>query len=80
MTGTVTIVGRGRGIYHWDTDQPVTVEEARLAFRRAIRAGGSAFDTTEQPGKKIHVPTSYAPGKEDEPKDVTVVPPFAGGV
>lgn len=79
MTGTLTILGGGTKKYPWDTDNPVSVEEATRAFNTAIRAGGQAFDTTEDPGKRIDRPAEIGEGRETMPEDVTVVPRFAGG-
>jgi hypothetical protein len=77
VTGVLTVLGRGKGRYEWDTDKPVSVEDAKRAFKSAVRAGSLPFDTQAQkPVSKL----DFEPGKVETPQDVTMVPRFAGGM
>lgn len=77
MTGSVTILGGKTAKLVWDTDSPVSVEEARQAYDTAIRAGGQPFDSTAEEAVRIDNPNGHAPGVAES--DVTVVPRYAGG-
>lgn len=79
MTGSLTILGGKVKQVNWDTDSPVSVEEARLAYETAIRAGGQPFDTTAETAARIDNRAAATPGQATAPEDLTVIPRYAGG-
>jgi hypothetical protein len=78
MTGTLTVLGRNKGVHTWDTDSPASIEAAKRAYAAAKDQGSAPFDTSGPEAKPLGG-TGFAPGEAETPEDVTMVPRFAGG-